>query len=93
MRVYHKTFIETFPENLHTSMMRQLRYIVSGRAIITTTIIFRFYAHVYVFSSEYAVQVFEKLSLLLWSNIALQSYHARTRFDASGQYRHKKRNR
>ena len=41
--------------------MRQLRYIVSGRSIITTTTIFRFDAHVYVFSSEYAVQVLKKV--------------------------------
>ena len=79
--------------NLHTQMMRNLRNIVSDTAIIIPGIIFRFHAHVYVFSSEYAVQVFEKLSLLLWSNIALQSFHARSRFDASGQCKHKKRNR
>ena len=42
-------------------MMRHLRYIVSGRAIITPSNIFRFYAHVYVFSSEYAVQVLKKV--------------------------------
>ena len=74
-------------------MTRHLRYIVSGRAIITPSIIFRLYAHVYVFLCEYAVQVLKRLVLLLWSNIALQSFHARTRFDASGQYKHKKRNR
>ena len=38
-------------------MMRHLRYIVSGRAIITPSIIFRLYAHVYVFLCKYAVQV------------------------------------
>ena len=74
-------------------MIRHLRCIVSGRAIITPSIIFRFYAHVYVFLCEYAAQLLKRLSLLLWSNIALQSFHARTRFDAPGQYKHKKRNR
>ena len=52
-----KSCIKTFQVNLHKQM---LRYIVSDTAIIIPGIIFRFHAHVYAFSSECGVQVFQK---------------------------------